>query len=258
MSQVVIDQIIEAKAITDDQVATLKTKLYDDGVIDREEADNIFAINDAISGTDGIPASWLALFSQAVADHVLKDEATPGVVDDDEAVYVIGKIEGDGVVDAAELGALVAIISQAESCPPSLIVFTMESAKAQILEDGVIDADEVKMISDIIYGSGGDAGEGVSRVEADWLFELNDAVSGNANHESWADLFIKAIYSHVTDDDESPGVIDQEESDWLVAQVQGDGSYDDVEKALFAHIKDNLAEDKYPASLKMQLDLILA
>lgn len=119
---------------------------------------------------------------------------------------------------------------------------TLEDLKNEILADGVIDAAEVKEIEKAIYADGS-----IDREEADFLFELNDAVSGKANHSSWTDLFVKAITSHVLDDEGSTGSIDEEEANYLLGQIQGDGQIDATERALLVSLKASLG--KLPAQL---------
>lgn len=109
----------------------------------------------------------------------------------------------------------------------------LNSLKASILEDGVIDADEVKEIKAVIYADGV-----IDQEEADFLFDLNDAVSGNDNDASWGDLFVEAICGFLLEDDISPGVIDDEESIWLFEKVVSDGELDDIEKRLLNTLKE--------------------
>ncbi len=112
---------------------------------------------------------------------------------------------------------------------------TLDQLKKEILEDGVIDAAEVKEIETVIYADGT-----IDQEEADFLFELNDAVSGKDNDASWEALFVKAISSFVLDDEESNGEIDAEETKYLVEQIQGDGTIDTTEKALLNSLKNAL------------------
>jgi uncharacterized tellurite resistance protein B-like protein len=104
--------------------------------------------------------------------------------------------------------------------------------KKSILADGVIDEQEVKQLREILYADGV-----IDKEEADFLFELNDAVSGKKNHASWATLFVEAITSFLLDDEVSPGEVDEKEAKWLIAKVQGDGKLDDIELALLQNLK---------------------
>lgn len=101
-----------------------------------------------------------------------------------------------------------------------------------IIDDGVVDAEEVKQLHERLYDDGT-----IDRDEADMLFNINDAVSGKANDASWQALFVQAISDHVLLDDDSPGEIDEDESNWLVKRIEGDGKLDDCEKALLANLK---------------------
>jgi len=104
--------------------------------------------------------------------------------------------------------------------------------KKSVLEDGIIDADEVNEIREVLFADGK-----IDKEEAEFLFELNDAVSGHNNHSSWKDLMVEAVSSFVLDDEESPNEIDDEEADWLIAKVQGDGQIDEIERAILDNIK---------------------
>ena len=113
-------QEIVADGVVDDaEVARIRQRLYADGVIDREEADFLFNVNDAVSGNANSP-SWQALFVEAIASHFLDDEASPGTVDDEEAAWLIQRIEGDGQCDAAETALLAALSRKAKSMPDRL------------------------------------------------------------------------------------------------------------------------------------------
>lgn len=120
---------------------------------------------------------------------------------------------------------------------------TLNELKKEILADGIIDAAEVKEIETVIYADGT-----IDQEEADFLFDLNDAVSGKGNDKSWSDLFVKAISSFVLDDENSNGEIDEDEAAYLLKQIQGDGQIDATEKALLVHLKNSLG-DKLPKSL---------
>jgi hypothetical protein len=113
---------------------------------------------------------------------------------------------------------------------------SLKVLKKEILEDGIIDANEVKEIEAIIYQDGK-----IDQEEADFLFELNDAVSGKSNDKSWETLFIKAISSFVLDDDASNGEIDEDEAKYLFDKIQGDGKIDDIEKKLLNHLKSSVS-----------------
>ncbi len=108
----------------------------------------------------------------------------------------------------------------------------LNELKKALLEDGIIDAEEVKTIKEVIYEDGK-----IDKEEADFLFELNDAVTGKDNAPEWDTLFIDTITAFVLEDEVSPGEIDDDETDYLYDQIKGDGLVDDTERALLENIK---------------------
>jgi hypothetical protein len=115
----VVKSILADGVIDDAEVTELRKRLYADGKIDKEEAEALFEINDAVKGKDN-STDWAKLFAQAISDYLLKDETSPGIVDDDEADWLIQKLEGDGEIDANEKLLLITLKEQAQSLPQSL------------------------------------------------------------------------------------------------------------------------------------------
>ena len=93
---------------------------------------------------------------------------------------------------------------------------SLEELKKELLADGIIDAEEVKTLESVIFEDGV-----VDKEEADFIFELNNAVSGKANAPEWKDFFVKAITSFVLDDEKSNGEIDDDEAKYLYEQIKG-------------------------------------
>ena len=230
-ASILADGVIDAE-----EVITIKQTVYEDGKIDKEEADFMFELNDAVSGKEN-HYTWKDLFVKVITDYLLKDDTSYGSVDDDEADYIISKIQGDGKIDEIEKALLLKIIEKATSTCDQFQEFVLASFKTLILEDGVIDAEEVKVIKSIIYGAGGAGGAKVDMKEAEWLFELNDGVSGKANHESWKALMVEAVSKYVLDDETSPNEVDDTEAEWLISKIMKDGSMDEVESAILNNIK---------------------
>lgn len=118
----------------------------------------------------------------------------------------------------------------------------LQEFKAELLADGVIDAEEVAKLEEVLYADGV-----IDKEEADFLFELNDAVTGKANDASWDAFFVQAIADFLLKDEVSPGEIDKDEAAWLVEKIGADGQVDGTEKTLLEKLK---AEAKsFPANL---------
>ena len=109
---------------------------------------------------------------------------------------------------------------------------TLDELGKELLADGIIDASELKELEKVLYADGV-----IDKEEADFLFELNNAVSGKENAPEWKAFFVKAITSFVLEDETSPGEIDDDEAKYLYDQIKGDGQIDDIEKALLENIK---------------------
>lgn len=109
----------------------------------------------------------------------------------------------------------------------------MEELVANITADGVVDAQEVKDLREKFYADGK-----IDQEEADAMFDINDAVSGNDNDASYEQLFVDVLSDFVLKDEETPGVVDAAEGDYLVDKIEGDDTVDGVEKALLLNIKE--------------------
>jgi len=97
-----LNKSILADGVIDEQeVKQLREVLYADGVIDKEEAEFLFELNDAVSGKEN-HLSWETLFVDAITRFLLEDETSPGVVDE-EAKWLLAKIQSDGKLDNIEL-----------------------------------------------------------------------------------------------------------------------------------------------------------
>lgn len=105
-----------------------------------------------------------------------------------------------------------------------------DKLKADILEDGVIDEDEVKTLQAVIYEDGV-----VDREEIDLLVDLRN----NAKEvcQGFVDLFFKAMQEHILAD----GVIDEDEVKLLDEAIFADDVVDDDEKQLLRDLKEKAA-----------------
>ncbi len=114
-----IEQVKADGTVDAAEVVALRADVMADGVVDRAEADALFALNDSVTGADNA-ASYQDFMVEAISSHVLHDETSPGVVDEDEAAWLVSKVEGDGSVDELELAICRAVAQRATSIPASL------------------------------------------------------------------------------------------------------------------------------------------
>ena len=229
-----------------EEVNKLRELLYADGKIDQEEADFLFELNDAVSGKPN-DTSWNQFFVEAISDYLLNDEKSPGVIDDEEGKWLIEKIGADGQVDGVEKQLLSHLKTNAKKVPASVTALitgvsagnaissdqmNLQQLKNELLADGKIDAEEVNKLRELLYADGK-----IDQEEADFIFEINDAVSGKKNVPAWNQFFVQAISDFLLNDEKSPGVIDEEEGKWLIEKIGADGQVDGVEKELLINLK---------------------
>lgn len=110
----------------------------------------------------------------------------------------------------------------------------LEELKKELLSDSIIDANEVKELEILLFADGK-----IDSEEANFLFEINDAVSGKENDETWKQLFIKAITSYILEDESTSGEIDEKETEWLYNKIKSDGQIDENEKGLLLNLKNH-------------------
>jgi hypothetical protein len=130
--------------------------------------------------------------------------------------------------------------------PPPEIENTMnklDKLLKDVTEDGTVDADEVRRMRKELFADGL-----IETEEVEFLFAVNDVVSGNDNDPGWKILFVEAISSHILAD----GTIDQEEVSLLTCKIQGDGEVDEVERALLLNLKSQVKE--FPSELEALLN----
>ena len=198
-----VAHMISNRAVSDDEVLFLRREVYGDGVVSRVEANELFRLDRSI---DRKSDAWVAFFVEAVADYLVNQERPKGHVSDENAEWLVASISADGIVDHhSELELLVRVIETARGVPVSLAGFGLEQVAHAVirgegalshgrsLRPGVIGETEVEFLRRVLYAVSGDNAIGISREEAEVLFEINDGTSQAENHPSWTELFVKAV-----------------------------------------------------------------
>jgi hypothetical protein len=203
LSAVAVGEIKARGSIKDADVLNLRRSYYEDGCISAEEADTIFALNDACPVQD--PA-WADCFIETITDYIVEQAEPEGYLTAENADWLIGHISRDGRVDSkTELELLINVLDKARWAPQSLVRFALEQVKEAVingtgplrsgksLAPGVVSEAEVDLIRRILYAFGSDGSLAVTRPEAEVLFDIDEATADADNHPSWNDLFVKAI-----------------------------------------------------------------
>src|SRR6266576_6874252 len=97
LNAVSIAEIKARGSIKDADVLKLRRNYYDDGVISAEEADVIFALNDACPVQD--PA-WADCFVETITDYVVDQAKAEGYITAANARWLIERICRDGEVES--------------------------------------------------------------------------------------------------------------------------------------------------------------
>lgn len=119
--------VIEDRKIDASEVAQIRQTIFEDGQIDKSEAEFLFDLNDKCSGADN-HSSWATLFAEAICSFLLDDEKTPGEVDKKEAEWLLKKLQSDGKIDPAEKKLLLKLKKDAKKMPENLKDFISKNA----------------------------------------------------------------------------------------------------------------------------------
>ena len=182
--------------VTADEVLFLRRNIFANGVVCERELDAIFSLGQR--APDGDP-EWPQFFAEAVADFYLREEEPHGYLTADEFDELQARIVGDDCANRLERALLVKLMETAIETPPEMSVFTGRELKAAILgkERPAVSKEDVMLIRRWLFAAGGAGHTGVTREEAEILFEINDAVkSGNAT-PAWGELFTQGVVNHL-------------------------------------------------------------
>ena len=189
--------------VTADTLLALRREGWGDGIITRAEAEALFAVNNALKERS---PEWCDFFVEAIGEHVLNGTPPRLQCSVDEAEWLIGQIDADGVIESmVELETLVRIVERAENVPDRLKHYVLEKIEREVLTGTGptrcggelaatrITAAECRIIRRVIFAGGGCAPAAVSRFEAEMLFRLKDATLAEENAAEWDDLFIDGV-----------------------------------------------------------------
>ncbi len=197
----------EDGVISADELLGLRRQGWGDGIITREEAEAIFAINNVV---DSENQEWCDFFVEAIGEFVLSGTKPRLQCSRDEAEWLIAQVDHDGVLESyAELEALVRIVERAENVPDLLKNYLLEQIEREVLSGTgptrcggelssthISDA-EVRILRRVIFSSGGYGPAAVTRFDAELLFRLKDATLADDNVPAWGDLFVDAIANYL-------------------------------------------------------------
>ncbi|MEM9944296.1 MAG: hypothetical protein AAF939_22265 [Planctomycetota bacterium] len=104
----ILEEIVEAKAITAEQVGSLENFVRKDWVIDENEGKLLFRVNHSLGGDpeeDQAP-EWTKFFVTSISRLVVMDMNTPGEIDQAEGDWLGSMFDSYSVGNATEAALL--------------------------------------------------------------------------------------------------------------------------------------------------------
>jgi hypothetical protein len=200
-----IAEIQAADEMTDAQLLDLRRGFGADLEISSSEADSLFALNEVSEK----PSGWADYFVLVLTTYLVHQGQPEGYINDAMAVWLIARIDHDGVVETeTELRLLMNVLKVAEVPGDRLEAYALKQVQLAVMEGrgrvgqdmlspGTLGAAEVELLRRIFYSVGGDGGMGITRMEAKVIFDLNEATKGRNNDPAWQRFFVGAIANHL-------------------------------------------------------------
>ncbi len=196
-------QVRMSGEVTAEEALRARRAIYGKGgPLTSDEVETLLRIEEA---TDRCDPDWETLLAEATIDFLLHEREPTDVVDDVKAGWLLDRIVLDGRVKTArQFELLVRVLEEANGAPEPLIALALRQVKAAVIDGdgplagiqdtdpGRVTAEEASLVRRILFAFGSYGGGAVTRAEAEILFDINDAATGD-NHPEWSDLFVKAI-----------------------------------------------------------------
>ncbi|HEY2658464.1 MAG TPA: hypothetical protein VGI79_02000 [Caulobacteraceae bacterium] len=184
--------------LTEADALTVRKIVYGgDATISKDEAEALIQLNiDAGAASQ----AWRMLYVEALTDFVVRQQEPAGYVNEAQATWLMSAVSRDGCAKDDEIELIVHVLEEADAAPAALSAFVIDAVRNAVLGrqgTGPIGKDDVERLRRTLFAVGGDGNVGVTRREAEALFDLNDAFRGAANDPAWTDLFVRAVANAV-------------------------------------------------------------
>lgn len=195
------------QAITERDTLAFRQWTWADGKINAQEADALFEVNGLCKSN---AREWIDCFVEALSEYVVNGMAPKGYVSDENANWLMAKIDADGRVETlGELELIVRVLEKASNAPESLksyavaqiekIVLTGEGATRSggLLRPAMVDEAEVALLRRLVFAQASDGPASVSKSEAEALFRIKDATLLHNNAPDWPKFFVQAVGNYL-------------------------------------------------------------
>ena len=123
-SRSIIGAMILGRRVTAMDVAWLRREMFADGIVSREEADELFALERA---GIAVGREWTEFFVEMITDHIVWQSRPSGVVSDSQAEWLIE--QADACASVNGLAALVNVLAEAHRAPRWFLAAVRARAK---------------------------------------------------------------------------------------------------------------------------------
>lgn len=194
-------------AITAEEILALRRAGWADGAMAADEVEAVFLLNDALAEPT---AEWSDFFVEAIGEFVLNGTDPKGYVSEDNAAWLIARIDRDGTLQGmTELELLVRVLERGTSAPERLKAYVLGQVERAVLtgsgptrrggrlEAGCVNEAEALILRRVLFAPAGDGPAAVSCGEAELLFRLKDATLGAANAPEWKRMFVQGVANYL-------------------------------------------------------------
>jgi hypothetical protein len=123
-----VDRVMETRTISADDVKTLERDIFPDGIVSREEADVLIALDRAVAKADAGFAEFLV---RAVVDYAVWGARPTGYVNQDGARWLTQSLScGAGPTETAARIAF-EIVKEAQEVDETLLAYAMRTAQVR-------------------------------------------------------------------------------------------------------------------------------
>ena len=221
-------------AITAEEILALRRAGWSDGTMSSDEAEAVFALNDALAEPT---SEWSDFFVEAIGEFVINGTAPKGYVSEDNAAWLIARIDRDGALQGmTELELLVRVLERSLNTPDRLKTYVLDQVERAVLtgsgptraggelDPGHVNAAEAALLRRVLFAPAGDAPAAVSCAEAELLFRVKDATLGAANALEWKQMFVQGVANYLQGVASRSAQISREHAAGLEAFVADDSS----------------------------------
>ncbi len=221
-------------AITAEEILALRRAGWADGTMAPDEAEAVFRLNDSLPEPT---AEWSDFFVEAIGEFVVNGTDPRGYVSDDNAAWLIARIDRDGTLQGmTELELLVRVLERATNAPERLKAYVLDQVERAVLtgsgptrrggelSPGHVNAAEALILRRVLFAPAGDGPAAVSCAEAELLFRIKDATVAAANALEWKQLFVQGVANYLQGVASRSAQISRERAAELEAFVADDRS----------------------------------